>query len=428
MAAGFLGMRGTGDWVTDERPKNWRETILRLYPNGDAPLTAILAKMKSERTDDPQYHWWDKGLPTQGGAATNVYTDVLSTAYTTGGAVGDVLYVKAAAAVIQEFRVGHQVLLRNSSNYADDCNAKVMARVVNGANSYITVKLLEADPTTTGIADCDTVLVIGNINAEGAPMPDAVAYNPTKHYNYTQIFRTPLEITRTARRTKLRTADAYKEAKRECLELHSIEMEKAFIWGIRTEFIGDNDKPERTTGGIIEWINDNSGIVSDYTTDSSSGVDGMTWESGGEDWLDYYLEQIFRYGSDERLAFVGSGVILQLNKLIKLYGNYQLEPKTTSYGIRVMEWVTPFGIVNMKRHPLFSYEATNRNTMLVIEPSDLNYRYIDDTTFYDDPEKKNTGYTRIDGTKEEYLTECGLELHHPKKCGYLNGFGSDNTN
>lgn len=30
--AGFLGMRGTGDWVTDQRPKSWRETIL--YLNG----------------------------------------------------------------------------------------------------------------------------------------------------------------------------------------------------------------------------------------------------------------------------------------------------------------------------------------------------------------------------------------------------------
>ena len=44
----FLGMRGTGDWVTDQRPKSWREVILQQYPNGSAPLTAILRKMSSE--------------------------------------------------------------------------------------------------------------------------------------------------------------------------------------------------------------------------------------------------------------------------------------------------------------------------------------------------------------------------------------------
>lgn len=428
MAAGFLGMRGTGDWVTDQRPKNWREMILFLYPNGDAPLTALMSKMKSERTDDPEFNWWTKGLPTQGGTVADVFTDVLSTSYTTGGAAGDVLYVQVAAAVAQELRAGHQVLLRNSANYLDDTNAKVTGRLINGASSYVTVSLLEADPTTTGIADCNTILAIGNVNAEGSAMPDAISYNPTKLYNYTQIFRTSLEITRTARRTKLRTGDAYKEMKREALEIHSIEMEKALIWGARTENTGDNGKPERTTGGLIEWIVDNSGINSLYTTDSSAGVDGKTWESGGEEWIDYYLEQIFRYGGDERLAYVGSGVLLAINKLVKLYGNYQLTPKATSYGIRVMEWVTPFGVLNMKRHPLFSYEATNSATMLVFEPSDLTYRYIDDTTFYDDPEKKNTGYSRIDGTKEEYLTEMGLEMHHPLKCGYLNGFGTDNSN
>ena len=26
--AGFLGMRGTGDWATDERPKNWRQGMI----------------------------------------------------------------------------------------------------------------------------------------------------------------------------------------------------------------------------------------------------------------------------------------------------------------------------------------------------------------------------------------------------------------
>lgn len=81
----------------------------------------------------------------------------------------------------------------------------------------------------------------------------------------------------------------------------------------------------------------------------------------------------------------------------------------------------------MKRHPLFSYEATNSRSMLIFDPKDITYKYIDDTTFYDDPEKKNSGWTRKDATKEEYLTEAGLELHFPQKCGYLNGFGQAST-
>ena len=65
--------------------------------------------------------------------------------------------------------------------------------------------------------------------------------------------------------------------------------------------------------------------------------------------------------------------------------------------------------------------------MVIFDPRELKYRYIDDTTFYSDPDKQNTGRNRIDGTDEEYLTECGLEFHHPIKTAFLAGFGSDNT-
>lgn len=417
---------GSGDWVGDQRPKNWREKILQIFPNGDSPLTGILSKLKNESTDDPEFNWWTKSLAGQACAATNVYKEAsLTNAYTTGGAIGDILYVKVATeALTKEFRSGHQVLLRNTSNFLDDTNAKVVGVVQNGASSYIACKLLMADPTTTGIADCDRILIIGNINPEGGTMPQAIAYDPTKHYNLTQIFRTPLSITRTARKTHLRTGDQYREAKREALEIHSIEMEKAFLWGVRTETTGDNGKPERTTDGLITSVIANSGNVSDFTTDSD--FTDTSWLAGGEEWLDNQLEVIFRYGSQDRMAFAGSGVILAINKLVKEYGNYEFTSSTKDYGIQVKSWVTAFGTLHIKTHPLFSYEVTNRNCLVVFDPIDLRYRYIDDTTFYPDPDKQNTGRNRIDGTDEEYLTEAGLEFHHYQKTGFLSGFGSDN--
>lgn len=424
----FLGMRGNGDWTdSDMRPKNWREGVLWLYPNGDAPLTALLSKMSEQKVDDPQFYWWTQSLPTQRATLTGKYTDAaLSSAYTSSGSSGDTLYLKMSEADSGHFRAGHQVLIRYSSDYTVDVNAKVTSVVANGSSSYVAAKLLEDDDNSDSydISDADTLLVIGSINSEGAAMPEAIAYDPTKYYNYTQIFRTPLSITRTARLTRLRTGDAYKKAKREALQIHSIEMEKAFLWSIATEGTGSNGKPERTMDGLIPFIRNNSGIVSDFTTQTD--WTNTTWLADGEEWLDYELEQIFRYGSDERMCYCGSGVILAINKLVKEYGNYTISPKTVSYGIRVMEWVTPFGVVHLKRHPLFSYETTNRYSALIFEPKNLTYRYLTDTTFYDDPDKKNTGRGRIDGTDEEYLTECSLEMHHPSTCGYLNGFNQDN--
>jgi len=422
---GFLGMRGTGNWGTDERPTNFREGILYLYPNGEMPLTGIMSKMGSEKVDDPQFSWWTKGLPEQAGTVADVYTDAaLSTAYTTGGAVGDVLYAKVAAAVESEIRIGHMVMLRNTANYLDDTRAKVVATLSNGASSYIACKLLQADPTTTGIADVNRILVIGSVNPEGGAMPSAISYSPTKFYNYTQIFRTSLSITRTARLTKLRTKAQYEESKREALQLHGIEMEKAFLWSVKSELTGANGKPERTTDGIIPFMLANGAVNSDFST--SSDFTNSYWVDKGEEWLDTQLETLFRYGSSERLAICGSGVILGINKLVKAYGNYTFTPQTKSYGIKVMEWVTPFGTIYLKTHPLFSYEVTNRNSMVCMDMSNLKYKYITDTTFYPDAEKQNTGRNRIDGTDEEYLTECGLEIHHPTTFAYLSGFNTDN--
>jgi len=428
--AAFMGMRGTGDWATDERPKSWREGILYLYPNGSAPLTGLLSKLKEEVVTDPEFSWWTKLLPAQGGAVTDLYTDAtLLTAYVTGATTGTVLYAKVAEAVASEFRIGHQALLRVSTNLNVDVNAKVTGVTKAGANSYISVRLLEADDNGAGttLGSCDTILIIGNINAEGAPIPDAIAYNPDKWFNFTQIFRTPLDITRTARKTKLRTEEAYKEAKRESLELHSIEMEKAFFWGIRTENVGVNGKPERTTMGLIQAIKTGApGNVFNYATDPD--YNGDTWVTSGEEWLDTVLEIAFRYGGSEKMAFAGSGAILGLNRLAKMSGQINITPMTTSYGLKVMQWVTPFGTINLMTHPLFSYELTTRNAMVIVDTSMLNYRYIDDTTFMGmDTNKVSPSHERIDGTKEEWLTECGLEYHHPLKFAYLMNVGKDNT-
>jgi hypothetical protein len=427
----FLGMRGTGDWVANERPENWRQGILRLYPNGTAPLTAILSKMAEEKVDDPAFHWWTKGLPTQAGPIIGTFIDpALAIPYVAGGVIGNILYVQVAQITAEHFRAGHQALFRLNTDYDLDCNAEVVSVVLAGANSVITVRLIEDDDNSAlnTIAGANRLLIVGNANAEGAAMPDAVAYDPIEWFNYTQIFRTPLSITRTARRTRLRTADAYKEAKREALELHSIEMEKAFLWGQRYQTIGANGKPKRFTMGIINAIRfgvdgvNGMGTMSNYT---NTVVPGTTWLQGGENWIDTQLEVIFRYGSRSKLALCGSGAVLGIQRLVKNTASYNIEKGEAEYGIKVLEWLTAFGVINMIIHPLFSFEPTNRNSMVILEPSNIKFRYIDDTTFYPDADKQNTGRGRIDGTDEEYLTEAGLEFHHPAAWAYLNEFNTD---
>lgn len=425
-----LGMRGTGDWVTNQRPENWRQQILYLYPNGMAPLTAILSMLGSEKVDDPHFHWWTEKITDVIGDIANIYTDAAcTTAYVSGGVAGDIVYLRVDDSIANYVRVGHQILLRDASDYAVDVVGEVVfVDVVSGVNlSVIGVKLLEADDNsaTHDLSDADSFKIIGNINSEGAEMPDAVARDPVEEYNYTQIFRTPLSITRTARLTKLRTENDYQKMKREALEMHSIEMENAFLWGIRTLGTGDNGKPKRTTRGLINWIRECSDNCDDFSLNTDYAAD--TWLASGETWFDNMLEQIFRYGASEKLAFCGSGALLGLNRLAKHGGQVNLTPDSAEYGLKVIRWITPFGVLNLKTHPLFSYDVTTRNMMVIFEPKDLKYRFITDTTFYPDKDKDSRNGKRLDATIEEFLTECGLEFHWCEKCGLLNGVGKDSS-
>jgi len=429
----FLGMRGNGDWVDDQRPLNWRQQILYLYPNGNAPLTAILSMMGSNKVDDPQFHWWTQEQSSVIGDVAGIYTTPdLSTAYAGGGVAGDIVYVDVLTSIANRVRQGHQILLRDEDDYRVDVVGKITEVIRGTPRSVLAVRLLEADDNSADhdLQDCDSFKIIGNINPEGGEMPDAIALNPVKVYNYTQIFRTPLSITRTARKTRLRTGDQYQKAKAEALEMHSWEMELAFLWGIRTENIGDNGKPERTTMGVINFIRQYAAAnCDDYTLNTDFA--GTTWLNGGEEWLKMMLERIFRYGASDKLCLCGSGFLLGVDALAMQGGQVQLQPGQKTYGMQIREWLTPFGSIYMKTHPLFSYDATTRNMAVILEPKELGYNYIDDTSFYGENSSKTHpegyGQRRIDGTNEEFLTEAGLEFGLPQKCAVLNGVGLDNT-
>jgi hypothetical protein len=68
--------------------------------------------------------------------------------------------------------------------------------------------------------------------------------------------------------------------------------------------------------------------------------------------------------------------------------------------------------------------------MLILEPKNMKYRYITDTTFYGEGSSTQSSQglnaTRKDATDEEFLTECGYEFHHPDVFMYLDGFGQAN--
>src|SRR5262245_8390224 len=416
-----LGMRGTGTFSNVERPQNWRQGILLYFPNGDAPLTAFMSKLKDQPTDDPQFHWFEKGLPVQrgtirgAGAADAPADDASVAAGQTADAFLKMVPDGSAANDVSIYKPGHVV-------FNEKTEEAMLVLAVTATSIRVRRDIgdrFTTNPAITGgaVGTGDALVIIGTGNPEGALLGTAIAYKPVRQYNYTQIFRTPLSLTRTARKTRLRYDDEgpYREAKREALQIHSIELEKAFLFGEREEIISvggggtaplditSAGQPLRTTRGFLNWLPPVT------TTAMSVNTDLTQFNPPGsltEKLWDQFLEVAFRYGGREKLAFAGSGALLVLNELAKNKARIELAPTDDTYGFHLMRYITPFGTLMLYNHPLMTDNPTWRYDLFVIDPDKLVYRFLDDTRFL-----RNRQSPGEDASRDEFLTECGLEVH-----------------
>jgi len=388
------GLRDTSNFVTDQRPKNWRESIMLLYPNGKAPLVALTSVMKSESTDDPEYNWWEKGLASQRFALTADITAVQTT-------------IPLATGSASQLKEGHVLRVEQTSELmlvTADPVVDGLIPVLRGLGGT-TATLVDFD----GVGVNPNVMVIGTMHEENSDSPTGINYDPTKKFNFTQIFRNTLEMSRTASKTRLRTGDSVKEAKRECLEYHTIEMEKSFWLGVRTETT-KNGKPARLTGGILSFID--AGNIADVEVDSAAGL-SMTG-------LENYMERMFRFGSSEKMAFTGNIALLAIQRAIRKNTTYQIVTGEKSFGMNMSRLISPFGEIVMKTHPLFNQSVGGstggtaffglNSWFWVLDMENIKYRYLTDS---DTKYQKTLQDNGLDGMQSGYLTECGMEVHHP---------------
>lgn len=437
MAVAVLGMRGTGNFTANvERPKNWRQGILLLFPNGDAPLTAILSKLREQPTDDPEYSWFEKGLPVQrmdvigasivlnavpadgvdvAGADTTTNPQAAIKVRPIGGSSGDTTILKPGHILRNEEKNENYLVLKKAN--AGGIDYVIVRR--NIGTTYVEggASTLPAITGDTSTALSDHLTIVGSGFPEGAPIGTAIAYAPAKYSNFSQIFRTPLFLTRTARKTRLRwdTSGAYAEAKREALQLHALEMERAFFFGEKSEntslpnpddplTVISSGQPLRTTRGILNWL------PTITTTSISVHTDLNAFNSGilTEAIWDSFLEEAFRYGSREKAAFCGSTAMNVLTQLAKNKSTIEAVPTDQTYGMAMMRYLTPFGTVYLINHPLLSDNPNWRKDLYIVDVDKLTFRYVTDTVFLRN--RQNPG---DDASKDEFLTEAGLEMHFP---------------
>ena len=388
--APIQGMRGTGEFSSDFRPKNYRELFTLLEPNGNAPLNAMLAMGSSEPTDDPEYKNFRDELPdrtmTVNGAVAST-----STASITIDAADDNKFAIKGAIIINQ--TTGEVMQATADTTA---TTLAVTRNIGG--------------TSHQIADNAVLFVAGFAAAEGATSPTAITFDATVTNNYTQIFRTAFQVSNTLASTYLRTGDKMDEAMTKALKLHMSDIERAMFFGNKHEASGSTASPTRYTGGLTNSLTNVVDLGTSYATYGGGSANNMT-----EEGLDKLLiSTVFKYGSKQKIAFVGETCAALLQKIGK--ARWQPTAIEGSYGINLTQYSTFAGDLMVHLHPQFRQLAHMKTAMVIVDFPYLVYRYLEgrDTQLLE-----NRQAVDADSQKSEYLTECGLELLQDKVHAYV---------
>lgn len=365
--SGIAGLRGTGDWGTDERPKSFREKILFLDPNGDTPIFGLSSKAGKYQVTDPEYSWWAEtqhhvrlrvnGAHTAGQTTITVDSadpsaSDMSVPYGTATHLkpGDLLQMEPAAASM-------------GASFAPE----VMRVDTVISDTSFTVSRGVGGTTAGALTDNDMMTLIGSAYAEGSGVPEAVSRNPIKFSNYCQIFKTSYEITGTADHTTARTGSAWSNDKKRKMFDHSRGIEMSLLFShVKHETTGTNGKPLRYTAGLRAYVPSANKQAFTAAVTTAALIDA--------------LEPIYAFsggglGGDTRIGFTGNEGLIELGKIIKGDSDVTIElgEVIKLWGINFRELVMPWGRLLLKAHPLLSRHPVYKSSLYIMDFSAVKY-------------------------------------------------------
>lgn len=439
----FMGMRDTGNWPADYVPYSWANKIMYENPQGIAPLFAMSSMFGKISVPSTTHTWWTKTTPTRAldltAGSALYYESALTNAYAytdvaTYGIKGATLYLKVTADYTTQVNTGKILLLQDKSNLKVGVQAKVKGKNSNGANSYIVIELLEADDNadtpsaTASLQSVDRVFVLTSAFGEGSPAPTSIVYDPTQVSNNTEIFRNTYDQTGTALATEIRPGDPMDISRRDCVEQQSQDIEWAGIWGEKlgsNSEVDANGKPLRKTQGFVPFLREyNASNIVDFVNGSTTS--GLTWLSGGADFLNDNLTSLARFAGPEVMCLCGDLALTGVEKLAMTYGHFNLKEYQPGYGMKFRTWVQANTTVHFASHPLLSLETSTRNVMLLYKPENIRFAPLEANGISRDTKhQENMQVPGVDGKMNGFLTEGMWMFDMPNQFMAMFGVGQD---
>lgn len=367
----------TGNINQAQRVVDMDDRIHLLEPS-QTPLVVLLMKLRKRTTFNPKFEWLEDDLSARWSSVGANYTSADTT-------------ITVATGQGSFFRVNDLVLHVVSGE---------IMRVTGVPNdNSITVQRAWAGTASAGTIG-DKLLIIGNVNPEGAKAPDVRMTVKTNQFNYTQIFRNAFSITETTRNSRLYGGDELAYQRKKVAIEHMVDIERAFLFGKRREDLS-GAAPQRSTGGVFEFITSN---VEDVNGTLSISL------------LENFIRVVMRYGSQDKVFFCSRLLTSVISLLAQ--GKVQMRPLDETFGIAVSTYISPHGRVNIIPHNLLEGSPTTEygGHGILLDLEDLYYRPLNNR---DTKLRINIQSPDEDQEKDEYITEAGLMLTNEVKHGVM---------
>jgi hypothetical protein len=244
-----------------------------------------------------------------------------------------------------------------------------------------------------------SLFMIGNAYEEGSLRPTALAINPVRITNYTQIFRNTWALADSVRATQMIAGDTnVAENRQDCAAFHAADIEKALFWG--QKYIGSrNGQSFHTMDGLINIVTANA--ASNVTT--LGGTTNYTQ-------LEAALDPCFNVATNpqvanERVLFVGGTAHRILNNIGRLNGTYFISDGQTSYGLQFGSLKIARGMFRIIEHPLFNAfgpTSTWAKMAVAVDLTTFNLAYLGDR-------KTQNREFNIDGDADSEATDNGID-------------------
>lgn len=445
---------------------NTRRRIFYSYPNGTAPLTGLLSLTETESTPMPEFGWWEKRwaqistTTATGPTANNVFyttgtTTSVGTTFTPTSGTAYRIYLTATS----NFQVDDLITIHGLNGTTTSTGQEDTFRLtqVQSTSSPYYVEAVATGTTTEAITNNSATLTVGlrvvyagTAYAEGSRSRTGRLTFPIEAKNYTQIFKTPFELTRTALKEPLRydKSGAYADAKKSNGLDHLAGLEWDFLFGQRSSTTGQDPDtgitvPRRTTGGILWWLKqwelgsiaaggafdygqDNVSTQVDFRTYTNKRIIRLAGQTISRTDFNFIEGLVFEKTNAAdwcKLCLCGPGYLQRMVESFErsVQKTEMRETQFKGWNFEMVQRTSNAGTIYYKQHPQFAVaNSPLRNSALYVDMGHLKYRYLDDS---DTDLTQNIQAPDADKRKDQWLTEAGLEVAFPESHMFVDSMG-----